>query len=91
MNLLSPSYVVQVVNVLVHMLKGNTQRLWWPGPSSQRASLLLRGWRSEFLEAELIEESTARLGFSGLRDPGSVRVRPPENMNNNSRNNMKRD
>ena len=87
--------MVQVVNVLDHMLKGNTQRLWWPGPSSQRASLLVRGWRRVFLEAELIEESTARLGFSGLRDPGiSVKVRPvrpPENMNNNNRNNMTRD
>ena len=79
------------MNVLVHMLKGNTQRLWWPGPSSQRASLLVLGWRREFLEAELIEESTARLGFSGLKDPGRVRVRPPENMNNNNGNNMTRD
>ena len=81
------------MNVLDHMLKGNTQRLWWPGPSSQRASLLVRGWRRVFLEAELIEESTARLGFSGLRDPGSVRVRvrPSENVNNNNRNNMTRD
>ena len=39
----------------------------------------------EFLEAEVIEESTLRLGFSGLRDPGSLRPRPREQSMNNSK------
>ena len=81
--------MVQDVKVLDHMLKGNTQRLW-PGLSSHRASLLVRGWRKEFLEVELIE-ATARLGFSGLRGPGSVRMRPRENRENSSGINMIRD
>lgn len=78
-----------MVNVLAHMLKGNTQRLW-PGLSSQCASLLVRGWRREFLEVELIED-TARLGFSGLRGPGSVRLRPRETRKKSSGNNMRKD
>ncbi len=84
---------MQDVKVLDHMLKGKTQRLW-PGLSSHRASLLVRtrgrGWRTEFLEVELIED-TARLGFSGLRDPGSVRLRPRENRVNSSGSNMMRE